>query len=47
VWDRFGFSYGFIRKFLDLKNESPDKTVKLKHFLDESKIYKVSDQVDC
>ncbi len=47
VRDRFGFSYGFIRKFLDLKNESPDKTVKLKHFLDESKIYKVSDQVDC
>jgi hypothetical protein len=30
-----------------LRTESPDKTVKLKHFLGESEIFKVSDQMDC
>jgi hypothetical protein len=44
--DRYGFSYVLVKRFLALKNESSDKTVKLKHFLDESKIYKVFDQVD-
>lgn len=44
--DRYGFSYVLVKRFLVLKNESSDKTVKLKHFLDESKIYKVFDQVD-
>ena len=47
IKDRFGFPFGIINKFLILRTESPDKTVKLKHFLGESEIFKVSDQMDC
>lgn len=41
-WDineRYGFPYGIVKQFLDLKRHIPEENIKLEHFLHEIEIY--------
>jgi hypothetical protein len=37
--ERYGFSYGVVKQFLDLKKHFLDKNIKLEHFLHEIEVY--------
>ncbi len=44
--NRFGFSYGHIRKFLTLEEENLGEKLKLNVFFEKSEVYNIPNQVD-
>jgi hypothetical protein len=37
--DRYGFPYGVVKQFLDLKRHFTEENIKLEYFLHEIKVY--------